>query len=111
MRPKMQRIAMAGIFNLAHVFKLIVDRLNQRTFSQQNPVFQLNKPVFHILTDTCDELEALLKELFKQALADVAFVAKKFAPQALDQSRHGVSVIHIAQCQAKAQQFTAVIDD
>ncbi len=83
MRHKMQRIAMAGMFNLAHVFKLIVDRLNQRTFPQQNPVFELNKPVFHVLTDTCDELEALLKELFKQGLADVALVAKKFSPQVL----------------------------
>ena len=53
----------------------------------------------------------MAKELFKQALADVAFVAKKFAPQALNQSRHGLSIIHIARCQAKAQQFTAVIDD
>ena len=58
-----------------------------------------------------DELDAMSKELFKQGLADVALVAKEFSPQALGQARHRLSIINVARCQVKAQQFATVIDD
>ncbi len=83
------------MFNLANVLELIIHRLNQRSFPQQNLVHQLEEALFHVWLGFGHELQAALIEFFKQLLAHVAPVPKELTEQRLGHLRHRFAVIGI----------------
>src|SRR6185312_4428361 len=111
MHQEVERTAMASMLDLADVLELVVDRLDERPFAQQELVGQLHQHVAHILAQLRDELHALFEEeVLGQRLRDVALVAEEFAEEALDQARHGLAIIHVAWGQTEGEEFPAVVD-
>jgi len=102
---------MAGVFNLAPVLELVVNRFNQCPLAQQNLVNQLDQSVFHVLFGLGDELPTALVQRLKQGLRDIATVAKKLAQQVLGHVRHRFAVVGVSGCQFEGQQLTLVVDN
>jgi len=100
---------MAGVFNLANVLELVVNRFNQCPLAQQNLIDELDQAVFHVLLRLGNELQAALIQLLEQGLRDIATVAKQLAQQILSQIRYRFAVVSVRGCQLECQQFTLVV--
>jgi hypothetical protein len=70
--------AVARVFDISGVFKQIINRLNNRAFSQYNTVIEGHQAVFHIAFDAGNEMYAVVEKRFKKPLRDVSPVGKKF---------------------------------
>jgi hypothetical protein len=81
--------AMAGMGNLRNILEWVVDGFNQRPLAQHEFVEQGDEAILHILAQRRDELEVVGKELFKEWLRKIAFVAEELAPQPLASSGTG----------------------
>ena len=81
---KVERTAMAGVFDLGNILELVVDGLANGSMTQQL-VGQRHQAVFHAFFELGDELHALLEQLLKQGLGHIASVAEQFAKQARHQ--------------------------
>jgi hypothetical protein len=103
---------MAGMLDLADVFELIIDGLDDRPLAQEGFVRQREQAVVHLLAQFGDEMKPLGdQELLGERLGKVAFVCKEVAEELLDQLGNGSSIINVARRQAKGQQLSLVIDD
>jgi len=103
--------AVAGVLDLADVFELINDGLDESTFAQEQLVGERQEDVAHVLAQFRDEAEALLKEeLLSKRRRDVALVAKEASKQTADQAWYGLAIVEIARGEAKGEQLATVVD-
>lgn len=64
------------MFDLAHVFQLVIDGLNKGPLPEHDPVLKEHQGVLHVLFDLCDQMYAVHEKLFEEILSDVALVAE-----------------------------------
>ena len=76
--------AVPSMLNLTDVFQLIVHTLNERSLAEQDLVEQRHHLVFHVALELGNQLQTLRPSLLEQLSADVAAIAKEFAPQVAD---------------------------
>jgi len=69
---------MSGVFNLADVLELIIDRFNDRSFPKHEFFLQKHERVLHVLLDLGDEVQVIHKEHLKEVLADISPVGEEF---------------------------------
>ena len=107
----MGRTAVSRGFNLAHVFQLIVDALDQRPLPEQEFIDHWQEFIFPIALPLGDELHAVRPQLPEQFLADVAAIPKPFAPEFADQFGHRPTVIGMTRREGDSKQFPLFVDD
>lgn len=56
---------MSGMFDLANVLELVVNRFNQGTFTQKNLVVQMHQGVLHIAFTLGNHMNIINKQWFK----------------------------------------------
>ena len=79
---EIERATMTGVFDLGDVLELIGNRLDDGAAAQQL-VGKQHQAVVHVGSELGDELHALLKQVGKGGLRQVALVAEQLAPQPL----------------------------
>lgn len=80
---EIERATMTGVFDLGDVLELIGNRLDDGAAAQQQLVGKQHQAVVHVGSELGDELHALLKQVGKGGLRQVALVAEQLAPQPL----------------------------
>jgi hypothetical protein len=90
------------MLDLARVFELINDGLNERTFAQEQLIGERKEPVAHVRAQLGDEAQPLTeKETLSEGRGDVALVTK----EPTDQAGNGLTIVHSAGNEAPGQQF------
>ena len=108
---KVDRAAVARMFNLADVFELIIDGLNDGSLAQEEFVRQVEQAIAHALAKFGDELKPLGdQQLLSQRLGEIAFVPKEFAEESFGEFGNGMPIINIARREAESQELALVID-
>lgn len=107
---EIERAAMARMLNLGHVLELVSDAFNDGTFAQQQFVAQRHQTVLHVGLEASDELDPLLKQLFKHGLGEIAFVTEQLAKQPLSQFREQLNIGTVSWRQTATKQFAAVVN-
>jgi hypothetical protein len=102
---------MATVFDLRDVFELVIDGFDDGPFAQQPFVRERDQAVFHIPLDGGKQLDPLGKELLKQPLGEIAFIAQQFPKESLRQVRHWLPVIYVARRNLAGEEVPAIIDD
>jgi hypothetical protein len=103
--------AMWRMFDLADVFELVIDGLNNGPFAQEYLVDELDEPILHILFCFGDQLQTALIEFLKEGLGDIASVAKQLSPELLGHLGDGTAVVNIRGGEGDGQQLPSVIDN
>lgn len=70
----------------------------------------MHELVFHVLTESGNELESVFKEQIREGSRDRATIPKQLAAQMFDHLGNGLTVIDIAGSQTTCQQLPAVVD-
>jgi hypothetical protein len=109
---KVDGTAMAGMLDLADVFELIGDGLDDGSFAQEELIRPIEQAVVHLFAQLRDQVQSLGdQQLLGQRLREIALVPKELADQACGQLGNGVSIIDITGCETKGYQLALVIDD
>ena len=108
---EIQHASVTCMFDLGNVFQLVVHRFNQGTLSQQDFVHQRHEAVFHVPTQGCNELNAMLPQRMEQTGRNVTLVAEELSGQSASQGWDRLSVVNISRRQRYRQQFAAFVDD
>ena len=66
---------MAGMFGLRDVLELVVYRFYDGPFSQKYLVPHAHQHIFHVVPDTCDQMQALVEEHFHEFFRDIPLIA------------------------------------
>jgi len=103
--------SMPCMLNLRDILQLVMNSLNDGSFSHHQLVKQRHKSVLHVPLDPGNQLDSLTKQEIKQILRDVSLVTKELTEYVFDHIRHRFSIIHIAWCEAKGKEFSLVIDN
>ena len=104
---------MSCVLNLAYVFKFITNSLNQCTFAKDNFIREMHQAVLHVLSQFCDQMNAVYEELFKKTLGDISLISKQFAIDLCEDigTYQRLSVICVRRSQNEVQDLTLVIND
>jgi hypothetical protein len=103
---------MAGMLDLADVFELIRDGLDDSSLPQEQCVRPVEQAVVHLFAQLGDEAQSVgHQQVLGQRLGEIAFVPKELTLEAFRQLGNGIPIIDVAWSQAKGQQLTLVIDD
>ena len=109
---KVDRAAMAGMLDLADVFELVIDGLDDGSFAQEELIGPLEQAVVHLFAQFRDEVQSVgHQQLLGQRLGEIAFIAKEFAHQTCGELGNRMPIIDVARCEAKGQQLALVVDD
>lgn len=103
--------AVTGVLDLAHILELVVDRLDERSLAQQNLLLPIHELIGHVFPYMGDQFQATSIKFIEEVLADIAFVAKEFAPQIRRHCFDRRTVIDVAGREGEGQQFAAFVDD
>ena len=76
MRNGIDRAAVPGLLNLIDVLELIVDRFNQSSIPQEDPVDH-EEPGFHVLAEFGGQFDSLSPQEFEGFVAEVARISKE----------------------------------
>jgi len=104
----------ARVLHLTDVLELIDDRLDERSFSQQQLVHQAQQARLHLLLLLLrlgDQLDALREKQIEESLRDVASIGEHLAEQGLAQVRNGCAIIDLSARECEVEQVPFVIDD
>ena len=110
MNDKIGGTPMTRMLNLGDVLELVNDGLDDGAFAQQQLIRQVHEPIFHVLTESGDEMQPLFKKQCGQGRGNVATVPKELATQVFDQLRNRCAILHVAWSQTAGQQFASVVD-
>ena len=69
---------MSGVFNLCDILQLIIDRLYQGSFSEQDFVHYAHQRVLYVIFHFGYQLYAIKKEILEQGLPDIPLVRAEF---------------------------------
>ena len=72
MNNKIDRTAMARVLNLRNIFELVDNGLDNGSFAQQQFIRKVHEMVFHVFTQSGDELKPLFKEQVRQGSGNIA---------------------------------------
>jgi hypothetical protein len=110
---EVENASVATVFDVADVFKFIINRLNDSAFSQQDIIFQCHWPVFHIAFYAGYSVYPAVEKHFKKRSGNVSTVAKKFSKQLFFQyiKYFDGAVIRISRREEKTDCFTFIIAD
>ena len=112
MDEKVVGAAVTRMLDLADILELVVDALDDRTFTQKQLVGKREQPPAHILARFGHEVKAPLdQELLGERLGDVAAIPTEFADETTRESGDRTPVIHVAPRQAEGQQLAPIVDD
>ena len=104
--------AMSRMLDLGNIFELIDHGLNNRPFTDQNPVHQIHRQaVLGVGFQFGDQLHTnrLMKEI-KKRFRNITFITINLAKQFANQVRNVFAVIHIGWGQGYIEKFTPIID-
>ena len=59
---------MSRMLYLTDVFQLIIYGLNNRAFAQKNLISHRHEYVFHVVLYACNQVDAIVKKIFKKPL-------------------------------------------
>src|SRR5438045_8937724 len=110
MNNKIDRTAMARVLNLRNIFELVDNGLDNGSFAQQQFIRKVHEMVFHVFTQSGDELKPLFKEQVRQGSGNIAAIPEQLATQMFDHASNGSAIIDVARSQATGKQFTLIID-
>jgi hypothetical protein len=103
---------MAGMLDLADVFELVDDGLDDGALAQEQLVREGEQALVHVRVQLGDQAQAQGDEKVSgQGLRDAALVSKELAEQAAHQTRHRAPIIDVARRKAEGQQLAAIADD
>src|SRR5574344_243549 len=71
---EIEHTTMSGMYELCHIFKFIIDGLNHGSFSQHKLVVKRHELIFHIASETRNEVQTITKQAVKKCLRDVSLV-------------------------------------
>ena len=110
MDHKIGGAVVAGVLNLGNVLELIKNGFDNGSFAHQKLVAQVHEAVGHILAQSSDEMEPLLKEQLGERSRDVASVPNELAAQSLYQERNRTAIVYVSRSQAAGEQLSLLID-
>ncbi len=76
MRNGIDRAAVPGLLNLIDVLELIVDRFNQSSLPQEDPVDH-EESRFHVLAEFSGQFDSWNPQEFEEFVAEVATISKE----------------------------------
>ena len=90
---------------LTNVLQLIINSLDQRSFSEHNLVMLKHQGVLHTLFQTRDEVDSVNEELFEEVFRDIVPVSEELPENPFVEVHvfQGGSVVYIAQSQKKTR--------
>ena len=68
---------MTGMFYLTNVLQLIINSLDQRSFPEHNLVMLKHQGILHTLLQTCNKVDSVNEELFKEVFRDIPPVSEE----------------------------------
>ena len=102
--------AMTAMFDLRDILELIGDGFDDESTTQQELVPKRHQPVFHVGSQSRDELNTLVPQRLSVLDANIAFVTKQFAEEVSGQRQQGFPVVGIARGQSKGQNLSQIVD-
>ena len=104
---------MPGVFNLAKIFELIVDRFDDGAFFKKQFVQHGHELVGHVAFEPGDQLQASLKQRLEKFAGNVAPVSEELAEDVLGQGLHHrkVSVVDVAGSQHDGDEIAPMVDN
>ena len=102
---------MARVLNLRNIFELVDNGLDNGSFAQQQFIRKVHEMVFHVFTQSGDELKPLFKEQVRQGSGNIAAIPEQLATQMFDHASNGSAIIDVARSETKGQEFALIIDD
>ena len=88
------------MLDLRNVLELVDDGFHDGVFAQQEFVHQRHEYIFHIGSNSCDELDIEgAQQFFRQLLGKVAFIGKQFAEEFSDHLGNGLTIIDLDRCE------------
>jgi len=109
---RVDRAAMASVFDLRNVLELVNHAFNDGTCTKQEVVHPRHQSVVHLLAEFGNELKVeSLQKLLNQSLGKVATICDQLAEQPFAQIGHWCAVVGASWRDRTSQQFfTPVID-
>ena len=110
---KVVKGTMSGVFNLCDIFQLIIDRLYQGSFSEQDFVRYAHQRVLHVIFHFGCQLYAIKKEILEQGLPDIPLVRAKFTLYVLQELFlfQRLTVVYVSRCEHEIENLALVIDN
>ena len=101
------------MLNLAYVFQLVVDSLDDGAFPEQYFVMEVHQRVFHVPLELCDQVYVIDEEHLKEVLADVSPVREEFSEEPFREPPvlQGFPVVYIARGELPLDDLATVVDD
>ena len=99
------------MLNLRDIFQLVVDRLDEGSFSQKDFVNIFQSDFFHVTAQFSDELDALFPQRFLKCFRNISLLAKQFSFDELCHFFQSFTVVNVAGRDEKCDQFTGIVDD
>lgn len=102
---------MPRVLNLADVFQLVVDGLEQCALPQEQFVPETPHAILHVLAHFRQQFESLGEEGSVECLRNLAAIAKELAEEPLHEERDGLPIINMARRQPQREEFAFIIHD
>lgn len=97
---------------MAHVLELVVDRLDESPFPEDDFVIQAHEGVLHVLLESRDKVYAVNEKALEKFLAYIAPVCEDLSEQVLLESVvfQRLSVVHVPRRERPLYYLSAVVD-
>ena len=104
---------MSGVFNLCDILQLIIERLYQGAFSEQDFVRYAHQRVLHVILHFGYQLYAIKKEILEQGLPDILLVCVEFTLYILQEPFlfQRLTVVHVSRSEHEIENLALVIDN
>ena len=101
------------MLNLADILELIVDRLYDGAFPEDDFVMQTHQRVLHVFLNFGYQVYIIHEELFKEVLADISSVSEEFSEQTVSKPLvfQWLAVVLIAGSECPLYNLGLVVDD
>ena len=102
---------MSRMHYLCSVLKHVIDRFNDISFAQYHPVIKGHQLVFHVHSQSCDQLDSIGEKEVEKFLRDIPLVSKQLAIQAFSQhlKHFWVLVADVSPCEKEGDNLPSVI--
>lgn len=97
---EVDRASVPGVFDLAQVFELIDNRLDDGTFLKQKTVHEWHQLVGHALFNPGDQMHPALEQDLEEVAGDIPAITEEFTQDVLGEFLHQrkIPVIDVAGC-------------
>jgi len=100
------------MFHLADVFQFVVNRFDDGSFTEHNFVVHGHQAVFHVVTDTGDQVYVVHEQDVRQFFGDISFVCKELSKYRFQKDfvLKRFPVVYVGLGNGKVQYFALVVD-